>query len=369
MILYYNKIPEADGAAEPAAPGPQVRRHPERAAYDRETIDAILDEGLVGHLGFVSGEHAVRDSDALRARRRHALPPRRPGKPAARDARRGVQFCFTVTLLDGLVLARSAFHHSLNYRSVVVLGRGAARVTESRREARRDRGARRARAARPPGGRPGTEQGRAEGDRGDRARPRPRVGEAPHRPTGRHPARPVAAGVGGRAAAAAVAVGDPIPDPACSVPEPPALRPTAGAMSSELHLFLARVAGCRSCARRAVPEGRVDGRPRFWDPSDYARDAAVRVPGRRVRDRAPGSARLRRAAGDAGAARRGRQASSRAALSLADGSVVADPFHPSTALVDLLRARARQLTGSAPMRSLRSIRAPFRARLRLQSHR
>jgi hypothetical protein len=61
----------------------------------------------------------------------------------------------------------------------------------------------------------------------------------------------------------------------------------------------------------------------------------------------------------------------RAALSLADGAVVADPFHPSTALVDLLRARAAQLrgTGSAPKRSLRSIRAPFRARFRLQSDR
>jgi hypothetical protein len=61
----------------------------------------------------------------------------------------------------------------------------------------------------------------------------------------------------------------------------------------------------------------------------------------------------------------------RAALSLADGAVVADPFRPSTALVDLLRARARQLTGtgSAPVPSLRSIRATFRARLRLQSHR
>lgn len=60
-----------------------------------------------------------------------------------------------------------------------------------------------------------------------------------------------------------------------------------------------------------------------------------------------------------------------AALSLVDGSVVADPFHPTVALIELLRARARQLTtvGSAPRRPLRSIRAAFRARLRLQSHR
>lgn len=60
-----------------------------------------------------------------------------------------------------------------------------------------------------------------------------------------------------------------------------------------------------------------------------------------------------------------------AALSLADGSVVADPFHPTAALVELLQARARQLTtvGSAPRRPLRSTRASFRARLRLQSDR
>src|SRR5947209_13494179 len=61
----------------------------------------------------------------------------------------------------------------------------------------------------------------------------------------------------------------------------------------------------------------------------------------------------------------------RAALSLADGSVVADPFHPTVALVELLHARARQLTTvrSVPRRPLRSIGAAFRARLRLQSHR
>jgi hypothetical protein len=61
----------------------------------------------------------------------------------------------------------------------------------------------------------------------------------------------------------------------------------------------------------------------------------------------------------------------RAALSLSNGAVVADPFHPTSALVELLRARAEQLTTdrSAPARPLRSIRAAFRARLRLQSHR
>ncbi|HEY1591453.1 MAG TPA: pyridoxamine 5'-phosphate oxidase family protein [Solirubrobacteraceae bacterium] len=103
-------------------PDTKVRRHPERAAYDRETIDSILDEGLVGHLGFTSGELPyvipmlyARDGDTLYLH----------GAPASRllgTLAGGIQCCFTVTLLDGLVLARSAFHHSLNYRSVVVLG-------------------------------------------------------------------------------------------------------------------------------------------------------------------------------------------------------------------------------------------------------
>ncbi len=106
----------------PVVPDTKVRRHPERAAYDRETIDPILDEGLVGHLGFTSGELPyvipmlyARDGDTLYLH----------GAPASRllgSLAGGVRCCFTVTLLDGLVLARSAFHHSLNYRSVVVLG-------------------------------------------------------------------------------------------------------------------------------------------------------------------------------------------------------------------------------------------------------
>jgi hypothetical protein len=99
-----------------------VRRHPERAAYDRETIDAILDEGLVGHLGLVAdGQPCVipmlyaRSGDTLYL---HGAPVSRL-LSALGD---GGGFCFTVTLVDGLVLARSAFRHSLNYRSVVVFG-------------------------------------------------------------------------------------------------------------------------------------------------------------------------------------------------------------------------------------------------------
>src|SRR5437588_3764356 len=99
-----------------------VRRHPERAAYDREAIDPILDEGLVGHLGFVGDGHPyvipmlyARAGDTLYL---HGAPASRLlGTLAA-----GARCCFTVTLVDGLVLARSAFHRSLNYRSVVVVG-------------------------------------------------------------------------------------------------------------------------------------------------------------------------------------------------------------------------------------------------------
>ena len=101
----------------------QVRRLPDRAAYDRETIHAILDEGLVCHVGFVSeGQpHVIpmsygRDGDRLLLH----------GSAASRLMRgleAGWPVCLTVTLLDGLVLARSAFHHSLNFRSVVMFGR------------------------------------------------------------------------------------------------------------------------------------------------------------------------------------------------------------------------------------------------------
>lgn len=99
-----------------------LKRLPDRAAYDRETVYAILDEGFVCHVGFaVDGSQYViptgygRDGNLLYVH----------GSAASRMLRKleqGVQVCVTVTLLDGLVLARSAFHHSMNYRSVVVFG-------------------------------------------------------------------------------------------------------------------------------------------------------------------------------------------------------------------------------------------------------
>jgi uncharacterized protein len=100
-----------------------VKRHPERGDYDRDVIDAILDEALMCHLGFVvDGQPFViptihaRDGDVLYI---HGSP----GSRMLRTAKTGVDICVTATLLDGLVLARSVYNHSMNYRSVVVLGR------------------------------------------------------------------------------------------------------------------------------------------------------------------------------------------------------------------------------------------------------
>jgi nitroimidazol reductase NimA-like FMN-containing flavoprotein (pyridoxamine 5'-phosphate oxidase superfamily) len=95
---------------------------PARACYDREAIDAILDEALVGHLGFAhEGQPFV--IPTLYARVGDELYFH--GSAASRTIRAlraGAPACLTVTLLDGLVLARAAVHHSVNYRSVVVLG-------------------------------------------------------------------------------------------------------------------------------------------------------------------------------------------------------------------------------------------------------
>jgi nitroimidazol reductase NimA-like FMN-containing flavoprotein (pyridoxamine 5'-phosphate oxidase superfamily) len=110
----------------------KVRRLAKRASYDKLAVHAILDEGFVCHIGFALDSQPyviptiyARASDTLYVH----------GSAASRMLRtltRGVPVCITVTLLDGLVLARSAFHHSLNYRSVVVIGN--ARLVDDREE-------------------------------------------------------------------------------------------------------------------------------------------------------------------------------------------------------------------------------------------
>lgn len=99
-----------------------VKRLPKRGNYDRETINAILDEGFICHVGFsVDGQPYVIPTGYARVGDDLYIH----GSSASRMLRslsEGINVCVTVTLIDGLVLARSAFHHSVNYRSVVVLG-------------------------------------------------------------------------------------------------------------------------------------------------------------------------------------------------------------------------------------------------------
>jgi hypothetical protein len=101
----------------------QVKRLPQRADYELQTIYNILDEGLICYVGFVVNNQPFviptaygRINDKLYIH----------GSPASRMLRSlvgAIEVCVTVTLLDGLVLARSAFHHSMNYRSVVIFGK------------------------------------------------------------------------------------------------------------------------------------------------------------------------------------------------------------------------------------------------------
>ena len=99
-----------------------VKRLPARGVYDRAVIHQILDAGMVCHLGFVvDAQPFVIPTTYVRVDETVYVH----GSPASRmlqTLERGVAACLTVTLVDGLVLARSAFHHSINYRSVVVFG-------------------------------------------------------------------------------------------------------------------------------------------------------------------------------------------------------------------------------------------------------
>jgi uncharacterized protein len=100
----------------------QVRRLPKRGFYDKEQVHSILNEGYLCHVGFVADGQPyviptlyVRDGDRIYIH----------GSAASRMLRtldEGAEVCLTVTLVDGFVLARSAFHHSMNYRSVMIFG-------------------------------------------------------------------------------------------------------------------------------------------------------------------------------------------------------------------------------------------------------
>jgi nitroimidazol reductase NimA-like FMN-containing flavoprotein (pyridoxamine 5'-phosphate oxidase superfamily) len=110
----------------------RVRRVPQRAVYDRAAIDAILDEAMICHVGLVAdAQPFVIPTIHFRIRDELFIH----GSAASRMIEHGASraaLCITVTLIDGLVFARSAFHHSMNYRSVVILGE--ARVVTDRDE-------------------------------------------------------------------------------------------------------------------------------------------------------------------------------------------------------------------------------------------
>ncbi|MDB9517591.1 pyridoxamine 5'-phosphate oxidase family protein [Roseofilum reptotaenium CS-1145] len=100
-----------------------VKRNPKRGCYDRATIEQILDEALVIHVGFIAQDQPFvipmsygRDGDRLYI---HGAVASRMLK----NLEQGIEICVSATILDGIVIARSLFHHSMNYRSVVLFGR------------------------------------------------------------------------------------------------------------------------------------------------------------------------------------------------------------------------------------------------------
>jgi uncharacterized protein len=109
--------------AKPASDRVRVVRKRERASYDRAAIDAILDEALIAHLGIADADGQPFVIPTLHARSGDVVYCH--GSPAGRTLRAlaaGAPACLTVSLIDGLVLARSAMHHSANYRSAMVVG-------------------------------------------------------------------------------------------------------------------------------------------------------------------------------------------------------------------------------------------------------
>lgn len=102
----------------------RLRRKRERGSYDRQAIDAILDEALIAHLGIVEADGQPLVIPTLHARRGDLVYCH--GSVASRTLRMlaaGAPVCLTVSLIDGLVLARSAMHHSANYRSAMLVGK------------------------------------------------------------------------------------------------------------------------------------------------------------------------------------------------------------------------------------------------------
>jgi len=109
-----------------------LKRLPKRGIYDRELVYGILDEGFICHVGFaVDGRTFVIPTGYARVDDRLYIHGSQVSR-MLRTLAQVIEVCVTVTLVDGLVLARSAFHHSMNYRSVVIFG--SASIVEQREE-------------------------------------------------------------------------------------------------------------------------------------------------------------------------------------------------------------------------------------------
>jgi uncharacterized protein len=137
--LYYYRLRDLSSSAiantggEPASKRVRLRRKRERGSHERAVIDAILDEALIAHVGFADEHGQPFVIPTLHARSGDLVYLH--GSAASRTLRAlaaGAPACLTVSLLDGLVLARAVMHHSANYRSAILLGR--ARVVESNAE-------------------------------------------------------------------------------------------------------------------------------------------------------------------------------------------------------------------------------------------
>lgn len=114
-------MPQSDSPFVPTE-RTRVKRLPERGKYDRETVYAILDAALVCHVGYnIDGRPYVTPTACWREKN-HLYWHGSSASRMLRTQSQGIPVCVTVTHVDGLVLARSAFHHSINYRSVMAFG-------------------------------------------------------------------------------------------------------------------------------------------------------------------------------------------------------------------------------------------------------
>ena len=110
--------------SQPFTPTPRTRvvRESDRGVYDRETVYSILDEGFLCHVGFLADGQPFVIPTSYGRKDANLYIHGSAASRMLRQIKEGLPVCVTVTLLDGLVLARSVFNHSMNYRSVVILG-------------------------------------------------------------------------------------------------------------------------------------------------------------------------------------------------------------------------------------------------------